>query len=338
MVPPVTLENRRKTISVIITAHTREDYLDDAVKSVLSQKGNYSLSEIIVVKNFNHEKLDKWLTDSKIKTVFSNGSIGEDLVAGIQQANGEIICFLDDDDLFEPLKLAHVSDVFENVPELGFYHNAFNLFNEQNYFIRNALMKQPINPKIIKSATTKDLHYIFSHGGHVNMSSICIPKKMISGRLEILVKITGVPDDFCLFSALDSGYYVFLDTLRLTKYRVHLSASHQSGSLGQFAEDATFRLTTWMESYNVILSSIKVQMLRELCRCRISRENLVITILKQDFVRKDVTTLLIQNIKCTTKFHIRTTIFIMISTVISFMSKRIGRFMMYIVRTKILNV
>ncbi|MCW1311663.1 MAG: glycosyltransferase family A protein, partial [Candidatus Rehaiarchaeum fermentans] len=128
------IENFKKPyISVIITAHNREKYLKEAIESVLNQTLNRSLYEIIVVKNFENQEIDELIRKNEIINLKSesNSLIGEDLALGIEKAKGEIICFLEDDDLFYPNKLEYVYNLFNNVKNLGYYKNNYFPINEQ---------------------------------------------------------------------------------------------------------------------------------------------------------------------------------------------------------------
>ncbi|ADB86739.1 glycosyltransferase family A protein [Saccharolobus islandicus] len=44
---------------------------------------------------------------------FQNTWLSAKLAKGIEEAKGDIICFLDDDDLFKPTKLERVDKIFE---------------------------------------------------------------------------------------------------------------------------------------------------------------------------------------------------------------------------------
>ncbi|ADB86783.1 glycosyltransferase family 2 protein [Saccharolobus islandicus] len=83
-------------ISVIIAAHNRREFLLDAVNSALNQTLPKDEYEIIVVKNFS--EYDDILKNLDVKTVFSNEeNQGADIVNALSYAEGEFICFLDDD-------------------------------------------------------------------------------------------------------------------------------------------------------------------------------------------------------------------------------------------------
>ena len=92
--------NNLPYISVIITAYNIKEFLLNAIKSVLKQTLEKKYYEIIVIKNFLDKDIDDLIDEKKIKHILMEGTLGEFLYKGISEANGEIISFLDDDDLF----------------------------------------------------------------------------------------------------------------------------------------------------------------------------------------------------------------------------------------------
>ena len=110
-------------ISVIITAYKRKEFIMDAIKSVLNQTLPRKYYEIIVVKNFIDSDIDKYINDNNIKNIFSNDiSLSGKSVEAIKSSHGEIISFLDDDDMFYNNKLEYIYDLFKNNINLVYYH------------------------------------------------------------------------------------------------------------------------------------------------------------------------------------------------------------------------
>jgi len=100
-------------ISVIITAYNRKIFLLDAIRSVLNQTLDRSEYEIIVTKNFVDRDIDNFIYKNDIKNVtilnpINNNYIGE----AIKACNGDVISFLDDDDLFLQNKLETIKEIF----------------------------------------------------------------------------------------------------------------------------------------------------------------------------------------------------------------------------------
>ena len=99
-------------ISVIVTAHNRREFLLDAINSALNQTLPRDEYEIIVVKNFSD--YDDVLKNLGLKIVFSNEeNQGADIVNALPYTKGDIICFLDDDNIWVPWKLEKVKEAFK---------------------------------------------------------------------------------------------------------------------------------------------------------------------------------------------------------------------------------
>lgn len=103
-----------KLVSVIITTHKGKQYIKRAVESVINQ--TYNNLEIIVVddngigtrEQIKTEKvLYEYITSRAIKyichKVNMNGAVARN--TGFKQSNGELIAFLDDDDMYLPNKI-----------------------------------------------------------------------------------------------------------------------------------------------------------------------------------------------------------------------------------------
>ena len=58
-----------KKLSVIITAHNRKNYLEDALESLIDQTLDRNLFEIIVVKNFYDGNLDQLLERNRVVSI-----------------------------------------------------------------------------------------------------------------------------------------------------------------------------------------------------------------------------------------------------------------------------
>ncbi|MGC8701278.1 MAG: glycosyltransferase family 2 protein, partial [Thermoplasmata archaeon] len=215
-------------ISVIITAHNRKEFLKDAINSVLNQTFEKSFYEIIVIKNFEDQEIDNLIDENKIISLKTRDDslIGEDLALGIERAKGEVISFLDDDDLFMPKKLETVYNYFKKYENLVYLHNSEYFINEKGNPTR--FWVKDLNKNIILDHF-KNLNELFKlekYGFFFNMSSISIRKNKILPYVDNLKKINFHPDDFMFFiSTLEEPKLFILLKEKLTKYRVHQSAS-----------------------------------------------------------------------------------------------------------------
>lgn len=118
---------RRPTVSAIISAHTRVQFLRDAVASATSQGAD----EVLVVKYTRDPELDAELAALGARVVptrepFQGGKVAE----GIAVASGDVIALLDDDDVFLPGKVDRLREVYRD-PRVIFAANRYLPFTDQ---------------------------------------------------------------------------------------------------------------------------------------------------------------------------------------------------------------
>jgi glycosyltransferase involved in cell wall biosynthesis len=106
-------------ISVIMPAYNCEKYIIDAIESVLAQ--TYKNFEIIVIDDGStdntREVLRKYIENGTIRYTYQkNAGVSTARNTGIRQAEGDLIAFLDSDDLWLNHKLQVQSDLFKKYP------------------------------------------------------------------------------------------------------------------------------------------------------------------------------------------------------------------------------
>lgn len=111
-----------ETISVIIPTYYRNDYLREAIESVIRQE--YQPVELIVVDDSGEGHAEPVLEeyDEKIDRGIireQNGGWAAAYTTGIEASTGEYIQFLDDDDKLLEGKLTKTAEVLRQNPEVG---------------------------------------------------------------------------------------------------------------------------------------------------------------------------------------------------------------------------
>ena len=111
------------TVSVVITTYHRPDFLMEAIASVQAQ--TYTDWELIVVSDGCTDDTE-WRVravarrDLRVRLITQpNRGMAEGRNTGIRAARGELIAFLDDDDVWLPEKLARQVERFRRRPQLG---------------------------------------------------------------------------------------------------------------------------------------------------------------------------------------------------------------------------
>jgi len=120
-------------ISVVIPYYNRELYIDQAVKSVLSQ--TLKPLEILIVNDASRESsrrfLDQYASVCTIIDLPVNVGLAGSRNAGIRAARGRFIALLDDDDIWLPRKLEVQRQYLEEHPECAGVHSAVWLMSPQ---------------------------------------------------------------------------------------------------------------------------------------------------------------------------------------------------------------
>ncbi|WP_236753359.1 glycosyltransferase family A protein [Acidianus sp. HS-5] len=213
-------------ISVIITAYNRKEYVMNAIKSIKNA------DEIIVVKNFKDDTIDNQLVNEhKTKEIFcTNNNAGYFMAEGISNSSGDVICFLDDDDMFTENKLTTVSQIFSS-NDIIFSYNSRYIINEKGDKVNEEILAD-------KTIDSKNVRYLFRNRVYFNSSSMCIRRKVLEKYLESLYKIKRLVDNFFLLSAVSTQGKIRITSQKLTYYRFHSSSSrHITRNLEEFVNN-----------------------------------------------------------------------------------------------------
>jgi glycosyltransferase involved in cell wall biosynthesis len=122
--------NQRATITVIIPAYNCEQYIAQALDSVLGQ--TYPAHEIIVVDDGSTDGTRRALDayGSQIIYIYQqNSGAAAARNTGIRRATGEFIAFLDADDLWLPQILELQIDYFAKHPSCGLVYTDMTVFD-----------------------------------------------------------------------------------------------------------------------------------------------------------------------------------------------------------------
>jgi len=261
------LPRMQPRITILINSYDRIEFLDDAVRSVLSQENLRSAEVVLVAKASNATRLEHLVVNARSKGVpfrivaVPDVPIGAALAAGITEARGEIIAFLDDDDMWERQKLSMVQDAFDSDGELGLFHNGQTFVNgadrELPWWNPHRLVRHPSSRKppghLVKSKPGSDMRWneLLSFEPMFNNSSISICKHILHGRFELLRQITGGEDSFLFFAALASGMTMYSTSERLTRVRIHPGSSTASSKERSGFEDRVSNYLAFVSKHMV---------------------------------------------------------------------------------------
>ena len=153
-------------ISVITPTYNSAKYILEAIDSVLAQ--THAPAEIIVVDDGSKDNtrtiLDSYIKSGKIKYFYQNNSgPGAARNMAISRASGELIAFLDADDIWEPDKLERQAKFFTD-SQIGIVYSdmkfigskfKFKYFSEiEPEFHRGHIFEELIQANFIATSTT----------------------------------------------------------------------------------------------------------------------------------------------------------------------------------------
>lgn len=159
-----------KKVSVIIPVYNVEDFLEECVQSVLSQK-KFDDYEIILVDDGSTDKsgeiCDRYASEYPAVSVFHkpNGGLSDARNYGLNEASGEYIVFLDSDDFLSETALCDTVPVIEKVncdfvffDALSFNDEGRDYTIKQNYKRKNDYPVSDGLSVLLKQLRNKEYH------------------------------------------------------------------------------------------------------------------------------------------------------------------------------------
>jgi Glycosyltransferases involved in cell wall biogenesis len=234
-------------ISVVVTAYNRREYLKRAVDSVLCQTLPRDRYEVVVSKNFQTEFDDAWTSRNVRLVWFGQGGSGSRVADALRYCRGEVVCFLDDDDVYLPNKLETVNSAFVKNPELQYLtHNAYKVSHLQA--TSNRLVKTHKESSII----LKPPYYEAPSESFMrnklwgNNSTVAVRRSLMTRWLRHLSRIELAVDLFYFVCAMASNGIIMFLNRPLSIYMIH---AENTSMLGQDAHNTNF-LVNWRK-YNL---------------------------------------------------------------------------------------
>jgi glycosyltransferase involved in cell wall biosynthesis len=204
--------------TVIICNYNYGKYVGEAIESVLSQ--THADFELIVVDDGstdNSREIIESIFDNRLKIVFKkNGGQASAFNVAMQSMTGQLVAFLDSDDLWKPNKLEAVFGFFEDENIIAVQH-ACEVIDKDGKTLKR---EHPGNPKkvlILDSLKMALLGHGFPGG---------VPTSSMVFRSSALKKVFPINDSYriCADMPLRNTFILGLTCLisnKLTDYRIH---------------------------------------------------------------------------------------------------------------------
>lgn len=187
------------TVSVIMTCHNEEQYIEQAVRSVLAQTAFDQISEIIVVNDGSRDGSQAILQRLQAETdqlrVIETPGVGLAAVRNqaLGVAGGDIIAILDGDDYWTPDKLQRQLPAFGHSPEIGLVYGDFMDFSRDD-----AMDAQLVTVRRYAFESPNQLRDYFVHDGPIMPSTTLIRRDLFS-ELGLFDETLEIGEDTELF-------------------------------------------------------------------------------------------------------------------------------------------
>lgn len=217
--------------SVIITAYDRPGFLPEAIDSVLAQTVPRAIYEIIVVKNFADAASDRRIQEHGLIGIYrTERPLGVHLKSALDRVQGEVVALLNDDDLWEPERLAYLQGRFAADGRLGFHATSYTVVDEENRPLRaaqdrfTAVARFQAHPGAVfrvGPGAPPDALDRFAEANPGSDSTISIRSDILRRFGPELADLPSSVDTFMLTCGFLSGLDLEIEYRPLTRLRVH---------------------------------------------------------------------------------------------------------------------
>ncbi|QPG49192.1 glycosyltransferase family 2 protein [Saccharolobus solfataricus] len=209
-------------ISVIITAHNRRKYILDALGSVINNNLPKDKLEIIVVKNYKDDVIDSEIDRlSKLYNVISlienDFRLGAKISRGIKNCSGDVITFLEDDDLYLPDRLSNILQIFSN-NNIIFYHNMIEIIGNRK--IDEIVSDYRHGQILVCENKRKIWKQVASTEAKFNLSSMALRANLLSSWIDLISRINFAVDNALFYISLNEKGCLMIDPRVFTKFRI----------------------------------------------------------------------------------------------------------------------
>jgi glycosyltransferase involved in cell wall biosynthesis len=157
------------------------------------------------------------------------------VLAGLEESKGDVITFLDDDDMYVNNRLEEIYKAFTSYDRLVYFQNSQTIIDGNG----NVLEKPPRSKNLVGGSpividvdklrglakkygmSTVDITLKIRVGADVNNSSVAVRRHIVESYAQLLKRLPAGIDNFMFVSSLKAGGLMYFTDERLTFYRVH---------------------------------------------------------------------------------------------------------------------
>lgn len=212
-------------VSVVIPVYNGKRFLRQAIDSVLGQ--THSQVEVIAIDDGSTDKSAESLAEYgnriQLHRQSNCGNVGIVRNEGIKRSRGEFVAFLDQDDWWEPTKLARQVDWFRSDDRIGLVHTAVR-FHDDNL----ACEVGPQNPDSRPQDLNGDCFDRLLMGNGICNSSVAVRRTVLEAVGGCDPDIAGnTVQDYDLWLRIARQSRLEYADERLTNFRLHAGQGHK---------------------------------------------------------------------------------------------------------------
>jgi glycosyltransferase involved in cell wall biosynthesis len=215
----VTVNNEWQPLTtVVITCYNIHEYITEAISSVLDQ--SYRKYEIVIVDDGSTDEtrnvIFPFLNNNVKYLAKKNGGPSSARNMGIAHAEGDLIAFLDGDDIWEPDKLLCQVNAMLNNPNAGMIFSDFSTFDSSGLFVscKNRSMFRNLEPL--------EYHYLVARNNFIYPSTVIVRKSCFE-QCGVFDETLRGPEDWDMWLRIARHFDVLGLHSSLARIRQHSS-------------------------------------------------------------------------------------------------------------------
>lgn len=237
------------SVSILLTCYNHIRFLPAAVEGILSQ--TFNDYEILALDDGSRDGSREWLkereAEGKLRCIFNEENLGTyaTLNVGLQEAKGNFIAILNDDDLWAPEKLARQVSLMQANPRIGLVHTSGWFIGNDGEHLADPAPLGFVYP----STPTGDVLALEILYNHIITSSVFVRRDCFESCGPFDPSFFG-SGDWQMWLRIAQKFLVAHVDEPLAFYRVHgQNASHQKDRINE--DDARIRewITGWQGEF-----------------------------------------------------------------------------------------
>lgn len=233
-------------ITALIDTYNHERFIEQAIESALRQDFPASEMEILIVDDGSTDRTPELVRKfgPRVRLIRkTNGGQASAFNAGIPEARGEIIAFLDGDDWWAPNKISRIAEAFEKNPQIGMVGHGFVQTSAESDKVISSPIPKPLQLDSVESANLFRLHRCYLGTSRLALRTPIaqevapIPESLVFEADEYLFTVAGVLSPFMVLPDPLTYYRAHRDSLYLAAGSNRIGTRRKQQILAALATD-----------------------------------------------------------------------------------------------------